>query len=226
MGTAALAALLLSGAAVRADSIPWGYSASSTQIFNSNNPIQTSSISFTGSSNVASGNSGIIIYNLTTASSASTATPDSFTNVPFNLSVTLTDIKATSSASSNVQQNGTINFSGLFNATNVSKSSLFPGNVSWTTPTTASVTLGADDVGWRTYTLSIASFTSPGQPGGSPGSILATVSITPADGPGGSGTQPPPSAAPEPTSLVLAGLGLPLVYLARRRKQQVVADVA
>ena len=51
----AATALLLTGTAVRADSIPWGYSASDTTVFNSNSPIQTSSIAFKGSSSVATG---------------------------------------------------------------------------------------------------------------------------------------------------------------------------
>src|SRR5262245_37071384 len=119
----ALAGLLAAGTSVRADSIPWGYSAASTDIVNNNNPIKTSGISFAGSSGVASGDSGIIIYNLTTNSTAPDTTPDSFSNVPFNLGVTFTDIKATSSASASAKASDMINFAGLFNATNVTTKS-------------------------------------------------------------------------------------------------------
>src|SRR6266542_2298953 len=97
--TVALAGLLGAGTSVRADAIPWGYSAASTEINNNNNPIKSSTIAFAGSSGVASGDSGIIIYNLTTSSTALDASPDSFSNVPFNLGVTFTDVKATSSVS-------------------------------------------------------------------------------------------------------------------------------
>src|SRR5436305_4652400 len=74
----ALAALLVTGAAARADSIPWGYTSASTEIFNTNNPIKTSSISFNGSTAGATGDSGIIIYNLESHSSAEIGSPDSF----------------------------------------------------------------------------------------------------------------------------------------------------
>jgi hypothetical protein len=212
----AAAALLVTGTAVQAQSIPWGYSATDTTIFNTNNPIQTSSIQFKGSSSVATGNSGIIIYNLTTSSSQDPATPDSFANVPFGLGVTLTDIKATSSASPSAVASGSVSFAGLFNATNVSKSSLLPGSNSWTSPSTAPpLILGSDDTGWRSYSVQVVSFTPPGQPGGAPGSIEAVVTVTPTNG-HGTGGGPPPTA-PEPTSLVLAGLALPALLMARRR---------
>lgn len=217
MGAVSLATLLLTGAGVRADSIPWGYSAADTVIYNNNNPIKTSAVNFTGSSGVASGDSGIIIYNLTTTSTAVDGAPDSFSKVPFDLGVTLTDIKATGSKSGTVTSSGVVNFSGLFSASNVTTKSLLPGTATWTSPTTAEIVLGADDVGWRKYTVEISSFTPPGQPGGAPGSIQAIVTIAPTDGPGGSGEGPPPSETPEPASLLLAGFGLPLVVLVRRR---------
>jgi hypothetical protein len=234
LGAAALGMLLLAGTSVRADSIPWGYSSSDTQIFNNNTPGMTSSIKFAGGNGVASGNSGIIIYNVTTTSTAVDGAADSFSSVPFNLAVTLTDIKGTGSASANAKSSDVVNFAGLFNASNVTTKSLFPGVNSWTSPVTASVTLGGDDVGWRKYLVTVFdpvklpnSFTPPGQPGGAPGSIEAIVEVTPTDGPGGSG-EVPPSATPEPASLVLAGFGLPLIVLVRRRlkKAQSEASIA
>jgi len=223
----ALASLTISAATVRADQIPWGYSSADTQIFNSNNGDQTSSISMKGSSGVASGNSGIIIYNLTTSSSTAEASPDSFSSVPFNLAVTLTDIKGTSSTSTSAKTSDTVNFAGKFSASNVTKSSLLPGETSWTSALTSETVLGADDVGWRKYTVTVTSLTPPGQPGGAPGSIQAVVTITPADGPGGGPGDPggndgggDPSAAPEPTSMALAALGLPLIYFVRRGRRK------
>jgi hypothetical protein len=216
---AAVIAFLMVGTTVRADSIPWGYSATSFSIANNNNNNGTSTINFTSGSGVASGNSGIIIYNVTTNSTATDASPDSFTNVPFNLAVTLTDIKATGSSSSGAVTTGTLNFSGLFNATNVTAKSLLPGVSTWTSPTSASIVLGAADTGWNNYNVQVVSFTPPGQPGGAPGSIEAVVTITPATGPGGSGDTGP-SGTPEPASLALAGLGLPLIVLVRRRMKK------
>lgn len=214
---AAAFAFLGAGATVRADAIPWGYSATSTSITSGSG---NSTINFTAGSGVASGNSGIIIYNVTTTSTAPDTSPDSFTNVPFNLAVTLTDIKATGSSSPSAVTNGAVNFAGLFNASNVTNKSLLPGTNSWTSPTTANIVLGAPDTGWNNYNVQIVSFTPPGQPGGAPGSIEAVVTITPASGPGGSGSSPPPSGTPEPASLLLAGLGLPFLIIARRRQRK------
>ncbi len=219
---AALAALLVVGASVHADSIPWGYSATSPPAISaSTSPL--SSIMFTGSSGVASGSSGIIIYTLTSSSSATSGAPDSFTNVPFNLAISLTDVASTGSSSPSAVSSGVVNFAGLFNATNVTSKSLLPGPTSWTqvpgntSPTATSITLGAPDTGWNTYTVTLSSITPPGQPGGAPGSIEAIVTVTPGQAPQGSGGSPPPSGTPEPASIVLAGLGLPLVVLLRRR---------
>jgi hypothetical protein len=224
---AAVLALLVVGAGVHADSIPWGYSASTPPpISASSSPL--SSIAFNGASGIASGSSGIIVYSLTTNSSAIDSAPDSFTNVPFNLAINLTDIKSTGSSSSSAISNGVVNFAGLFNASNVTGKSLLPGVATFTSvpgnisATSASLTLGADDTGWNTYTVQIGSFTPPGQPGGAPGSIEAIVTVSPGASSGSSGGNPEPpvgepNAAPEPASLVMAGLGLPLIVLLRRR---------
>jgi hypothetical protein len=219
----AVAMLFVAGTSVRADSIPWGYSATDTTIYNSNNPIKSSSIKFTGGSGVASGNSGIIIYNLTSASTAGDNAPDSFSSVPFNLAVTLSDIKGSGSKSNAAKSTDVVNFSGLFSASGVTTKSLFPGTNTWNSTNSTSVTLGADDVGWRKYTVTLSSITPPGEPGGNPGSIQAIVEIKPTDGPGGNGENPPP--APEPASLVLAGLGLPLILLVRRRLKKAQHEV-
>jgi len=229
----AIALALLAQSAVRAEGIPWGYSAADTKIYN-DPTVKTSSITFAGSSGVANGDSGVVIYNLTTSSNPTAGTTDSFNAVKFDLAVTLTDVNATSSSSSQKKASDVVNFSGLFSASNVTPKSMLPGPNSWTTPTEVVRTLGSADSGWRHYTGDITSFTPPGQPGGAPGSILATVHITDADGPpsgppdgnpGGSGT--PPSDTPEPSSLLLAALGVPMVLAARRRlKKKTELEVA
>jgi hypothetical protein len=223
-------AVFLSTAAARADVIPWGYSSSDTQIFNSNNPLKSSSVQFSGSSGAVAApdnKSGIIIYTMATSSGADTSAPDSFSAVPFNLSVTLTDINATGSKSAGAVKSGVVNLAGTFSASDVTKSSMFPGANIWdSTPVT--LKLGADDTGWNDYTLQLVSLTPPGVAGGGPGSILATVAVTPDSGtptPGGGpppldGSGSPPGAAPEPTGLVLAGLALPALLAARRRTKR------
>jgi hypothetical protein len=216
----AAAGLFLTGTAARADMIPWQYAATDTTIYNSNNAIKTSSINFTGSSGVVSSPSnasGIIIYNLTSTSSQTT-TGDTFSNVPFSLSVTLTDIKGTGSKDPLAMASGTVTFSGTYSATDVTQSSLFPGAYTYDGSSKV-LKLGGADTGWNDYTIQVVSFTPPGQPGGAPGSILATVTVTPDTG-GGSGSPPPPPGAPEPTSLVLAGLALPALLAARRRMKK------
>src|SRR4051794_28083638 len=110
----ALGLVLGAGSGLRAESIPWGYSAADTVIYNNNSPAQSSSVQMAGSSGVASGNSGIIIYNLTTSSTSPDTAPDSFSNVPFNLAVTFTDIKATGSSSATAKSSDVVTFSGLF----------------------------------------------------------------------------------------------------------------
>jgi hypothetical protein len=226
-GAALLAALLFTGTGVRADGIPWGYGAiSPPDIAASSSPL--SSIQVIGSSGNPTGNSGIIIYNMTTTSfnDGVSQPPDSFNNVKFDLAINLTDIKALGAAVGvTTKTSGVVNFSGLFNATNATAQSFLPGVTTWSlvpgngSETTANVILGSDDptVGWRNYKIDITSFTAPGQPGGAPGSIQAVVTINPSDAPGGSGEGPPTNGTPEPTSLLLAGLGLPLVVLVRRR---------
>jgi hypothetical protein len=216
-----------------ADSIPWGYSAANTEIFNNNSPAMSSSVKFNGASGVATGSSGIIIYNMAATSGVSESSPDSFSNVPFDLAFTLVDIKATSSVSGSAKSSDVVHFGGLFSASNVTKTSLMPGANPWSSPVVAEVTLGADDVGWRTYSVTLSSFTSPGQPGGSPGSIQAIVRVSAAgapvelpEPPDGQEETPAPNAAPEPASLVLAGLSLPLFVLIRRRRNQTHADDA
>jgi PEP-CTERM motif len=212
-------ALLVITERTYADSIPWGYSASSTAIYNNNNAASTSSVTFAGASGIASGSSGIIIYSMATTSGASAASPDSFSNVPFNLAITLTDVTATGSKSADAKASDILHFSGLFSASNVSRQSLLPGASPWSSPVTEQVVLGGDDVGWRTYTVVLSSFTSPGQPGGSPGSIQAIVTIEPVV-PVASGENAAVAEAPEPTSLVLAGLGLlPLVAFWRKKSR-------
>ena len=228
---AALVAALLSGTGVHADTIPWGYSATtSTPVISGSSPL--SQIIITGSSGVANGDSGIIIYSMQSKSSVSSPA-DTFSSVPFNLAVNLTDIKSTGTPGAT--STGTINFSGLFNAKNVTSASLYPLPVGWQSITGSNVPPGVTYVspteawvvlGGNKYDVQISSFTSPGAPNavdqhGNPvlGAIQAIVTITPGDGASGSG-QPPGggvSGAPEPASLVLAGLGLPLVVLVRRR---------
>jgi hypothetical protein len=199
-----------------------------TQIYNNNNSFQTSSIQFTPgtgaapSYNVGTGvPSQFIMYNMTTNSSvlAGTSTPyDSFSAVPFDLKVKVTD-----------QPSGgqnTFEFKGTYTADTVSSTSSHVDpvtqGIAWSTPLTQSLALGTNPGNTSTYTMKIISWTAPGAPGSS-GSILAEVTVVPGDGGSGTPPPPPPNGSPEPTSLVLAGLALPALLVARRRLRKPVA---
>jgi hypothetical protein len=217
----AAAALLGSSNVARAQIVNFGYTASSSvnPVDSSDsiyaNPVKSSKIQFTPANGAASydPSTGVgtqfIIYNMKTISTATAGpgTYDSFNSVPFNLSVTVTDL------GSSAQQ--PFNFSGTYTADHVSSSSshVDPASqgIAWTTPTTVS-----QPVGPNTYTMKIISWTSPGAPG-SPGSILAEMTVVP----GAGGVGGPPPDAPEPTSLLLAGLAVPGLLLARRLKKKV-----
>jgi hypothetical protein len=221
----AAAALLLSNSAVRADIINFGYTASSAvnpvdgsnSLYNTNNPMKTSSIQFTPANGAATydGTTGVatqfIVYNMKTVSTATAGpgTYDTFSAVPFNLGITLTDLAT--------GQQQSLNYSGTYSADHVSSSSshVDPSTqgITWTTPLT-----NTQAIGNNTYTMQIVSWTAPGAPG-SPGSILAEITAVP--GAGGVGGGPP--SAPEPASLLLAGLAVPALFAARRRMKKAAA---
>ena len=228
---AALAAVFITAGGARAEDFPWSYSGTGTTIFNNNNSAQSSSINVTGTSGGATGDSGIVIFNLSTDSTATLGAPDSFNKVPYNLSLTLGDTNSLGKPTST----GTVKFQAQFSAQKVSKESFLSPVNKWLGPTEQFVILGSADTGFRKYTVDILSFTPPGKPNSGLGSIYAEVHITPVSGnPGGSGDGGGSNgggggggnAAPEPTSLILAGLGLPVVGIYwRRRKNQAVAPV-
>lgn len=253
-GAAALAALLITSTGARADFVEtkWSYNASTITRPNPDdpggaplegiganagpNPLLTSSVSFTGSSGSATNDSGIIVYTLKSFSQAARNKAEAFNDVPFQLAIKVTDSKANGLTPDQLPKAGTVKasdfvyFNGTFNANNVSKESFVAGDITYDMAP-QKLTLGSTQTGWNEYTIKISSFTPPGAPGGSDGSIYASVTVTPGT-PDDSGEGPPdgegppnPNAAPEPASLVLAGLGLPVALIARRRRQKAAAQV-
>jgi hypothetical protein len=208
----AAAALLFTGTAVRADPL-WSYNTTAVpdivaSTFQS--PINTTKVTFQGGSGNVTGTSSIIIYNMATVSGENQSTPDKFSNVGFTLGLQISDTASLPSGTAPVT------FSGQYSASGVSSSSSQNGTILWkqgngtysaALPTAPTLTLGAN-----TYSVAIISVTPPGAPG-LPGSIEALVTV---NGPSGTG-QPPPPDAPEPTSLLLAGMALPALLMARRR---------
>ncbi len=224
---AALAMLLLVGGTVQAQPIVWTYVADSTKVVSDTpNPITlpTSWIDFKGQSYGSTNNSGIVIYKLATSSTVPDGgTPDTITNGEFKLGISFVDTKAAVDGVSGTKVvTDKVFFSGKLSASNITQKTFSFDALSWTSPLVAKVTLGGSDPsdGWRDYTVTVNpnfSFSAPGVPNGPDGSIYVDVKVTPGDGPTGSSEPPSPSPTPEPASLVLAGLGLPLFVLLRRR---------
>jgi hypothetical protein len=207
---ATLALFCLAGPKARADLIQWSYNWGSTPLSVSADGASTGGISLSTPSSTATGSSDIIAANLSTFSSALPGTFDTFTNKPYSLNLSLTD---TASGAA-----GNLTFKGLFSGA-LSPTSAQITNV-FLSPLTQALNLGAN-----TYSVTIGPFSPPGIPGSTNlGSIGAHVQVT-------SGSPPvtvppvtvppvtvPPTGldqSPEPTTLVLAGLGLPLVGAAR-----------
>jgi hypothetical protein len=212
---ASTAVLLLAGASVRADMIPWTYSWQRDPVSIAADGGGTGGVSLTSEAlpKNAAGNSDIVATNLRAFSSATADMPDKFqTNGAYVLSLTLTD-----STSGN---SGTLTFagklSGTFSVGNANITSVF------NSPTEQKVTLGNN-----VYDVTIGPYSPPGPPSASnAGSIAAHVDVTPVSttgggggGGGGGGTGGGVSDAPEPSSIVLSCLGLTFVGGAAGRKR-------
>ena len=206
----AMAAMLLASPAHAA--IKWSYGSAQSTLYNTNNPFQTSAIEFDAASNNVEGDTGIIVQRLRavwdpkgTAAANSWTGPDSFDGGPlaaYTVSVTLTDSKS--------QQQATLTWNGRFKGKNLTATSFSAPKdaFTWDSPLLQTVTLG--DVGdQRTFTVEITSATPPGAPGDPGGAIYADATVV--DGPGGQGQ------APEPATLAMAALGLPGLFMIRRR---------
>jgi hypothetical protein len=212
---AASALLLCWGAEARAEKVAWSYNwtPSSTEILSdsgqsklilSNEPI--------GKASTIAGNStDVVATNIKTVSSVDAGTLDTFTNQPFSLAVTLTDGASNST--------GTLTFTGLFNGTLNSGAAKIVASI--TGSLVQSIMLGGNK-----YTVTMGQpnqYSAPSPPDSTNlGSISAsaTVGVSSGGGPGGG-----PTDSPEPTSLVLAGLGLisGAGYMWKRRARKAAA---
>jgi MYXO-CTERM domain-containing protein len=200
-----VAALLsLLPAAARADIVAWSYDWGSSTVAVAAGGAGTGGVSLATPTGNAVGTSDIVAANLATFSSALPGSPDTITNVPYNLNVKLTD--GASGASGLLSFGG--RFSGTLTPTSADISNAFDG------PTTKSIQLGDN-----TYTVTLENYTAPGAPNATTtGSIGAHVAVlADASSPPAS---PPQSAAatPEPSASVLAGLGLAVLAAVRSRR--------
>jgi len=136
-----------------------------------------------GNPGVALGNANIVAVNLTafTFSPSPDGTPYSFTNSPYRLSITLTDVDS--------NQSGTLYFAGVFDGSFTNWA--VDLHTHFTSATQQWLVLGNNR-----YTVSLTTYIPPEPPAeGGDGNISASVSVQPA-------------SAPEPSGLFLAGIGL------------------
>jgi hypothetical protein len=190
-----LAAALGLCAAGRADMVPWTYSVSA----NTPNPVMAnssmpmSSITLGGESMVNAVGSTGVVLSGLTANS--TQSP----STPDTFTSTPWGVNLTITDTPSGQSK-TLTIAGAFSGTMSSGSSIITSSF---TSGPMTFTLGSD-----TYTVTPDSFTSPSAPGASnSGGIGATVSVN----------------TPEPSSLLLCGLGAAGCVLARRKRRAVVA---
>jgi hypothetical protein len=202
----ALTLLFLGDAAARAD-VSWNYDwepsvpkvyASNVASVGANNYLSVTD----EPDHTATGNSNTVITNIQAFSTATSANPATFNNVPISFSLKLMD------SASNTGNTNPITFSGYFSGSITSTSANV--GLTFTSPTTDTVTLGGNQ-----YKVVVGSYTPPGPPGvQNSGSLNAFVTVTPVNGNGHT------SGTPEPAALTLACLAFPFagLYGWRRRK--------
>jgi hypothetical protein len=181
----AVPALLAAGARARAEPIIWSYTGSASPGVVTSDDGSLGKVTFqSGSGGPLTGTwQGITLANLVAdAPATGTAT---FTSQGYGLTLHITDSASNTS--------GDLTFTGALSGTLGSTNNL---TNKFTGPTSQSITLGGNQ-----YTAAVGLFIPP-MPG-TPGRLGANVTVT------GPGTPPPPvNSVPEPTSLLLAGVGL------------------
>jgi hypothetical protein len=179
-----------------AELIPWSYQWSAQPTVIDADPLgphhrPTGGIALTpgaititgGNPGVALGNAGIVAVNLTafTFSPSPDGKPYSFTNAPYRLGITLTDVGS--------KQSRTLHFAGVFEGSLTERT--VDLHTHFTSAARQSLILGPNR-----YTVSLTTYTPPDPPAeGGEGNISAFVSVQPA-------------SAPEPSALLLASIGL------------------
>ena len=162
-----------------------------------------SQILLTGQSSLmAVGTSDVVASQVGVSSNVNDNTPDTFSHAAYTLTMKLTDLA--SGTFTNLAFNGY--FTGTVSAHSANIQNFFTGLTSQTAM-----------LGGNTYTVTMTTFTPPGPggDGGLQGAIGAHALVTVQAGGG-------PHNTPEPSSLILAGLGLCGLGLLRKRRRNVV----
>jgi hypothetical protein len=195
-----LGLLVFAGTQAQAGFVGWDYSWTPSSLVVPADSGGTGGVSLTFMALAhADGPSDVIATNIRTFSSAPRTTPDVITNGTYSLTLNLVD-----SASG---EQGSVTFTGMFNGTFSTTSSNLANT--FTGLTQQQLTLGG-----HVYTITIGPYAPPGPPGAAnAGTISAHVNVDD-NGGGGSGD------SPEPSTLVLSGLGLSFLGMASWRKRR------
>jgi len=198
---AVLAGLFLGNGTARAELVHWTYNWGRAPVALAADGAGTGGVTLTDeSSHEATGSSDVVATNIRTFSSAPSKTPDTFTNKAYTLSLNLTDDAS--------KKTTTLNFAGALSGT-VSANSANLKN-QFTGMTSQTVKLGDN-----TYVVMIGPYAPPGPPTASnAGTISAHILVNerpdapPPPPDNGGGNPPPVHETPEPSSMLLAALGL------------------
>jgi hypothetical protein len=198
LGGTACFLLLLGSATGRAELIQWSYNWSRSPVNVVADSPGTGYIALTDEGmKSAAGNSYLVATNLQAHSTAPVSDPDVFTNKKYTLTLFLQDQSSGKS--------GTVSFTGEFNGNLTAQSSNITNT--FVGPTTQTLTLGQNQ-----YTVTIGPYAAPGPTGAvNFGSIAARAEVT---------VTPVITGIfqlPEPSSSVLAFLGIWGLLLMRRR---------
>jgi hypothetical protein len=197
---AVLAALLATGVPARAG-ISWSYdfTPSTTVIWSDNHK---SSLTLTNQASYnAVGSSDVIATQIgANSTTLPDSNPDIFTHANYTLKLKLTD----AASGMSTFRTFTADISGSVSMHSTNTTNTFHSPTSF---------MGIH-LGHNIYDIFIGPYTGPGPGGALSGSIGAHINVHPEQGGGG----PPPHGTPEPTSLVLAGMGAVGLLALRRRR--------
>jgi hypothetical protein len=188
----ALAALLWAAAGSRGDQISFEYNfLTPAAVTGDAGNLGAISFATTVAGHIGSADTTVTAATLAAATSAPSTTPDTFHGQSYNLTLELTDDAS--------GQSGTLTFTGkLFGTLSAQSASITTSFDS----STKTLILGADR-----YLVTIGPFTSSSNPT-IPGTLQASIEVTPFL---------PAEQAPEPPTILLAGIGLCAVRFRRRR---------